>query len=225
MSAFHRRCERALDGTWDIDEVRLAVEKGYKVLEIHEIYEYRVTQYDPTTGQSGLFVHYINTFLKLKAEASGYPSWFRTPDDEDRYIESFWQSEGVRLNKDAIEYNVAKRGLAKLCLNSMWGKMGERAQKRRTKLISEPKELYSFLATPDVQVSNMFANDDVWISWQHSAETRVPTLKHANDVIASYVTAGARIHLYSYLDRLRDKALLRYRFCRVYSTEERTGSC
>jgi hypothetical protein len=113
-----RDAERALECTWVIDEGRLAVEKFYKILEIHEIYEYRVTQYDPKTGQGGLFVEYINTFLKLKAEASGYPSWVRTPDEEDRYIESFWQSEGVRLNKDAIEYNAVKRGLEKLYLNS-----------------------------------------------------------------------------------------------------------
>jgi hypothetical protein len=36
--------ERALEGTWVIDEVRLVVQKGYKILEIHEIYEYQVTQ-------------------------------------------------------------------------------------------------------------------------------------------------------------------------------------
>jgi hypothetical protein len=36
--------DRALDGTWVIDDVRLAVEKSYKVLEIHELYEYQVTQ-------------------------------------------------------------------------------------------------------------------------------------------------------------------------------------
>jgi len=66
--------------------VRLAVNKGYKILEIQEIYQYEVTQYNPDTGQGGLFVEYINTFLKLKAEASGYPSWVRTADDEDLYI-------------------------------------------------------------------------------------------------------------------------------------------
>ena len=54
-----------------------------------EIYEYKVTQYDPTTVQGGLFVEYINTFLKLKAEASGYPSWDRTHEDEDSYINIF----------------------------------------------------------------------------------------------------------------------------------------
>ena len=37
--------QRTLTGTWVIDEVRLAVEKGYKVLEIYELYEYQITQY------------------------------------------------------------------------------------------------------------------------------------------------------------------------------------
>jgi len=46
-------------------EVRLAVEKGYRILEIYEVYEYQVTQYNPETGEGGLFVASINTFLKL----------------------------------------------------------------------------------------------------------------------------------------------------------------
>ena len=57
-----------------IDEVRLAVARGYKILAIQEVYQYEVNHYDPGTGESGLFVDYINTFLKLKAEASGYPN-------------------------------------------------------------------------------------------------------------------------------------------------------
>jgi hypothetical protein len=57
---------RAILGTWVVEEVRLAVQKGYKVLEIHEMYEYQVTQYDKETGEGGLFVQYSDTFLKLK---------------------------------------------------------------------------------------------------------------------------------------------------------------
>ena len=71
--------ERCLDGTWVIDEVRLAVNQGYKILEIQEVYQYEVTQYNPDTDEGGLFVEYINTFFKFKAEASGYPSWVPTP--------------------------------------------------------------------------------------------------------------------------------------------------
>jgi len=53
-----------------IDKGRLAVQKSYEVIEISEVYEYAVTQYDPQTGQGGLFVEYVATFLKLKREAS-----------------------------------------------------------------------------------------------------------------------------------------------------------
>jgi len=55
--------ERCLEGTWVIDEVRLAVAKVYKILEVFEVYEYEVTHYDPETCEGGLFVEYINTFL------------------------------------------------------------------------------------------------------------------------------------------------------------------
>ena len=43
--------ELALTGTWEMDEVRLAVEKDYRVVGIYEVYEYRVTQYNPVTGE------------------------------------------------------------------------------------------------------------------------------------------------------------------------------
>ena len=200
----HADAERALEGTWVIDELRFALQNGYKILEIHELYEYRVTKYNRDKDEDGLFVDYINTFLKLKAEASGYPSWVLTAADDDRYVENFWQREGARLDKDAIRYNAAKRGLAKFYLNSMWGNLGERNLRPQTTLVFDQQELYRFLATPDVEVSSLLfvGNQAVWISWQHS-ERHAPTLKHANDVIACYVTAGARMHLYTYLDRLQ----------------------
>jgi hypothetical protein len=54
----------------------------------------------------------------------------------------------------------------------------------------------------------LFANDVVvWISWQYSTEEGVPSLRHTNEVIGAYVTAGAKLHLYCYLDRLKGKAI------------------
>ena len=43
--------ERAISGTWILDEVRLALTKGYRIVEIHEVYEYAVTQYDRISGE------------------------------------------------------------------------------------------------------------------------------------------------------------------------------
>jgi hypothetical protein len=45
--------EKALVGTWVVDEVRLAVDKVYQLIQVYEIYDYEVTQYDPATGDGG----------------------------------------------------------------------------------------------------------------------------------------------------------------------------
>ena len=104
-----------------MDEVRLAVEKWYRILEIYEVCEYEVTQYNPETGAGGLFVDYINTFLKLKAEASGYPGWVRSPEDEEPYIESFLKNEGIRLDRESIKSNAAKRVWPYSASTPCWG--------------------------------------------------------------------------------------------------------
>jgi hypothetical protein len=38
---------RALTERWVIDEIRLAVQKGYKLVDVYEVYEYQVTKYNP----------------------------------------------------------------------------------------------------------------------------------------------------------------------------------
>jgi hypothetical protein len=62
----------------------------------------------------------------------------------------------------------------------MWGKLTERNNRTETKLISDPKDLYRFLATPGMEVINLvFANNEVaWVSWMFTAEERVPSLRH-----------------------------------------------
>jgi hypothetical protein len=81
--------ERALTAIWVVDEVRVAVEHGYLILKIHELYEYEITQYDPKTGECVHVVQYIDTFLKLKTEASGYPEMVQGPQVEDKYVQYF----------------------------------------------------------------------------------------------------------------------------------------
>ena len=53
----------------------------------------------------------------------------------------------------------------------------------------------------------VFANNEVvWVLWKFTAEERVPSMRHTNEVIGAYVAAGA-IHMYSHLDRLQEKAI------------------
>ena len=62
---------------------------------------------------------------------SDNPSWVRNPEDEEHYVEAFNARKGVLLDRDAIRPNTAKRCLAKLSLNSLWGKLAEKGIKPR----------------------------------------------------------------------------------------------
>ena len=70
---------RSLTSTWVLPEFRLAIRKGYHVLDIMEVYEYEVMKYDPHTRESGLFAEYNNTSLKLKPRLAATPRVFETP--------------------------------------------------------------------------------------------------------------------------------------------------
>ena len=63
----------------------------------------------------------------------------------------------------------------------------ERNYRTRKKMISDPQELYGFLATPDIKVTNiMFASDDVvWASRRYIAEKKIPRHRHTQEVKVS----------------------------------------
>ena len=111
----HSDQERAIRGTWCHVEVMKAIEKGYVVLNIHEVWHW-----EETTDE--LFKEYVNTFLKIKQQASGYPSNCVTDEQKQRYIDDYYEHEGIRLDPNEIKYNPGLRYLAKLILNSLWGK-------------------------------------------------------------------------------------------------------
>ena len=73
-------------------------------MQIYEIWHFDdVSRYDPTTKTGGLFTNYVNTFLKLKQEASGWPEWCKTEDDKRTYIDFYYQKEGIRLEYKNIK--------------------------------------------------------------------------------------------------------------------------
>lgn len=65
----HSDQDRALTGAWVSLELKKALENGYKIVEVYEVWHYPYTvQYDPETKTGGLFAGYINDFLRLKQE-------------------------------------------------------------------------------------------------------------------------------------------------------------
>ena len=110
-SCTHPDEERRKLGTWLANEFRKAVDMGYGLVDVFEFWEYSVTCLDKDTNSGA---EYINMFLKLKKKSSGFPSWFQSEDDKDRYIEDYRRVDGIVLEKASISKNSGQRTLAKL---------------------------------------------------------------------------------------------------------------
>ncbi|KAK5638854.1 hypothetical protein RI129_013149 [Pyrocoelia pectoralis] len=204
----HNPEERTICGTWCSDEIVKALDKGYKLIEVHEMWVYDTTRYDKTINSGGLFSEFINHFVRIKQQASDWPSSCCTREQRDKYIEEFFESEGVQLKYEDIMKNPGLRSLAKLMLNSFWGKFGQRENQSKTSILRDPKEFYDLMWSPSIDVNYLQeVNDEIVImNWQYKEEAVEP-LFTVNCVIAAYVTTQARLQLYSYLDLLGDRVL------------------
>ncbi|XP_031781445.1 uncharacterized protein LOC116416620 isoform X2 [Nasonia vitripennis] len=199
---------REFTGTWVADELRKAVELGYSITKIYIICQYEITQYNQIDGSGGLFAEYVNTFLKIKQEASGWPSWCTDEATKLQYIEQYRLDEGITLAKNNIEKNSGLRAVAKLCLNSFWGKFGQRSNLKQTEVVKSRESLLKLLTCPERDVNDILAINDkiLYVNWQYKDETVTPA-PHTSVVIAAYTTAHARLELYNYLRRLGDRVL------------------
>jgi len=115
-SCDHSDEDRQIEGTFVIYEVRKALELGYKIIKIHEIWSYKSSK----DSGKGLFTEYVDMFLKMKQESSGFPSGVLTDEDKQAYIKDMYDREKVQLDLEKIKLNPGLRSLAKMALNSLW---------------------------------------------------------------------------------------------------------
>jgi len=106
----HNDDERAINGTWVSIELMKALQKGYRVVRMDQVWHF------PDRSDE-LFRLYIDKFLKIKQESSGFPSWCTTEEDKQRYITEYRENEGITLDYHKIVKNPGLRALAKLMLN------------------------------------------------------------------------------------------------------------
>ena len=72
-------------------ELDLALEMGYKVVKIDEVWHFQ----DRTNR---LFRGYSDMLLKKKQEASGWPGWCQTDEGKERYLQEYKDEEGIDLD-------------------------------------------------------------------------------------------------------------------------------
>lgn len=215
MESLNENCthtdeQRAFDGTFVVDELRVAQREGYTIIKIFEIWEYEIIQYnknaEPKTA--GLFDTYIDFFLKMKTEASGFPIWCKNELDKDNYVAQYLEREGILLEKENIVKNPGFRSLAKLMLNSLWGKLGQRTDRSKRLIINDRDALLRLITDPSLEIQSMIGlTDDTVLFCYKLKEEAQQVSGNVNVAIAAYTTANARLVLYEYLKMLGERVL------------------
>lgn len=178
-------------------ELQRAIEVGYKATKI-----YRSLTFEKSDN---IFKGYIRNFLKIKTESAGYSG-----DDIDDYIKRYNEHCGVLLEKDKIKKNPGMKLLAKICLNSLWGKFGQNDELPTTKYIKNDAwfKLLKRHADKKVELKNEILIDDdtLYVSYIEKEESQT-SLMTSNLGLAGFVTANARLRLYKELYKLSERVI------------------
>ena len=142
--------------------------------------------------------------MKIKLESSKYD--FKTEEEEANFKLKIKKSLNIDIEK--FDFNAGLRNISKLCLNSLWGKFGQRSNMSQTKHVMEVSEFYEILL--DNKLDNktfQFINDDMVQTTCNFKDQFVDNSKNTNIYIACFTTSHARLMLYSKLDYLNEKVL------------------
>ena len=210
----HTDEQRALTGTWCTPELSKAVDLGYDIQYIYEVWHF-----DETC--EGLFKDYVNTWLKIKQEASGWPKDDMSEEAKQDYIQKYFEKEGIQLEYDKIQKNPGLRTLAKLMLNSMWGKFGQRLNKTQVQTFDDPQAFHRFLDTDSLDVRHVSVINDnlVEVHYQYQDED-IPVSPNLNIFVACFTTCWARLRLYAALEQLGERVLYYDTDSVIYWTDE-----
>ena len=116
------------------------------------------------------------------------------------------EREGIVFDESNIVDNPAQKTIAKLFLNSLYGKFGQIPNKVRMKIVDNLASFNAIARNPDYILMDLIAlkrHNRMLLLYKHSEEC-VDENFRTNLVLASFVTMWARLRLFSLICTLRE---------------------
>ena len=199
----------ALTHIWCTTELTLVINMGYIILEIYEVLHWPSNEeIDGSTGRGGLFTEYINMFLRIKTQASGYPDNVCTLKQRQQYVREYSSKEEVLLDPKLIKCNPSLCSIAKLALSSFYGKFGQLTNMSKMVYITRYEKLYDFLTnqTKIIKDFHILNTGIVVMEYVHSKEFQEPDCK-INIIIASMCSAYVCLKLWKIMNQLGKRVM------------------
>lgn len=180
----HNIQERQITAVFSLCEIKVALKRGYKLLKIFEIWQYRSVQgrivemasedmpkYDELLDryendllndpiENGIFTRYIKRILQIKIEASGWPHDCVTDALKKAYIVEIFRKNGVLLKWDQIRKNPGRRLMAKLLLNALYGKLCQKPRLIQTIILQNHQDLIFYLNSDMHEVTDIYCPNE-----------------------------------------------------------------
>jgi hypothetical protein len=211
--------DRCLVATWCSIEVDVALSVGYKLIKLYEVLHW-------DSKSDNLFNDYVNTFFKLKTEASGFPDDVVTDEEKKAFVDYYEKREGIRLDVDKVRHNESMRTIPKFLINVIYGKFGQNQNMKKTKIINHADELYEMLTNPATNVSDfhILHEDVMMVEYSQCREFQNIDPK-TNVVISAFCSAYARIHLWQVMNQLGPRILYHDTDSVIYTYNEGEWLC
>lgn len=214
----HTANERSLTGIWTTVEMTKAIEKGYKILDTFCVYDYEFQVFgsesmaelkegnrEPPDFQHSHFTKFMSLLLKNKVKYSGRQGM--NDEELDAFLAKLKEDTNIELTKEELEDNPTARYLAKLQINSFWGRLTINPNRARNVFIETPQQLYSMLRNPELSVTDLLCVGEKLRVTFRDKHDFVKTPAYSSLITGIFVTSYARMELYKYLDLLQEKVL------------------
>ena len=179
--------------TWSSVELKLALEKGYTITKIHSAVAYK--------RHNGLMREYVGNFVKMKIENSGVKS-----QSECDIVNAYHKKLGFNFEikpEDTMK-NPGLRQVAKICLNSLWGKFGQRCGMDDYTFFYDYNSLIKHFINNDKivpQTWNIINSECVELRYTEDVDMIIES-DYISEITAVFTTANARVRLYKMMDWL-----------------------
>lgn len=202
-----------MEGCWFTEELYLAVENGYVINEVYELYYWESNQLSDQHLRG-----YVGYFLRMKQEAEGWKKLGASCDtplgeEQNEIADRLYVQNGhlARIRPDKVKFDPVMRALAKLFLNSLWGKWAQKAAKECQTTIYGTQQFFQLWNDWTVEKESCLFRDISPGVFKVSYKKKDPFINpvpHGNVWLAAAVTAWARITLHKQMIRIGPERLI-----------------
>jgi hypothetical protein len=202
-----------MTGTWGTEELRLAYENGYEIMEMYE-----VMHWPPAERSNTVMRGYVSFFLRMKQEAEGWKKLGASCDlpeyeEQLQLVEHLFQQNGgiARIRPELVRKDPVNRQLAKLYLNSLWGKFCQKPHTDHYTTIHGYSEFAAVWNDPNInrkKVSFRYISAGTWKVKYHTFGEFAKSNPRYNIYLSSKVTEAARCHLHRQMLRIGSSRIL-----------------